>query len=120
VLIIDADLRRPAFKGVSKTNGVTNRLSSQDSIRGHIIATQHENLWLLPCGPIAPNPADLLAGNRFAEILSEAREHFDRIVIDGPPVLGLADASFLAAFAGNVLMVVESGRTRTRAAREAI
>ena len=120
VLLIDADLRRPAFKGTSKTNGVTNLLSSQESIRAHVINTQHENLWLLPCGPIAPNPADLLSSSRFGEILAEAAQHFDRVVIDAPPVLGLADATFLAAFAHHVLLVIEAGKTRTRAAREAI
>ena len=120
VLLIDADLRRPAFKGTSKSHGVTNLLSSQESIRAHIISTQHENLWLLPCGPIAPNPADLLSSNRFGEILAEATQHFDRIIVDAPPVLGLADATFLAAFVGDVLLIVEAGKTRTRAAREAI
>jgi Mrp family chromosome partitioning ATPase len=54
------------------------------------------------------------------EILKEAGEQFDRVIIDGPPVLGLADTSLLAAAAGTVMMVVESGRTRTRAAREAV
>lgn len=120
VLLLDADLRRPAFKGISKTQGVTSLLTSDESIRNHVISTQHENLWLLPCGPIAPNPADLLATPRFGELLKEAREHFDRVIIDGPPILGLADASFLAAFVGQVMLVVEAGRTRTRGAREAV
>ena len=120
VLLIDADLRRPAFKGISKTQGLTNLLTSSESIRGHVISTQHENLWLLPCGPIAPNPADLLSTRRFGEILKEATEHFDRVIIDGPPILGLADATFLAAFTGHAMMVVEAGKTRTRAARDAV
>ncbi len=120
VLLIDADLRRPAFKGASKGQGLTTLLTSDESIRPHIMATQHDNMWLLPCGPIAPNPADLLASQRFGAILAEAREHFDRVIVDGPPTLGLADSSFLAAFVGQVMLVVESGRTRTRAAREAI
>ena len=81
---------------------------------------QFENLWLLPCGPTPPNPADLLSTGRFKEIVKEASDHFERIIIDGPPVLGLADASLLAAVAGNVMMVIESGRTRTRSAREAV
>ena len=119
VLLIDADLRRPAFRGASNRQGLTKLLTNEEPVRGHILETQYENLWLLPCGPTPPNPADLLATGRFKEIVREASEHFDRIVIDGPPVLGLADASLLAAVAGNVMMVVESGRTRTRAARDA-
>ena len=120
VLLIDADLRRPAFKGTSKAKGLTTLLTSDESINSHVIATQHENLWLLPCGPIAPNPADLLASPRFGAILTEAKEDFDRVMVDGPATLGLADASFLAAFVGEVMMVVESGRTRTRCVHEAI
>ena len=53
-------------------------------------------------------------------MLAEAAEHFDIVIIDAPPTLGLADAPLLAAAAGNVLFVVESGRTRTRAAIEAL
>ena len=120
VLLIDADLRRPAFKSTSKAQGLTTLLTSGDSIRPHVLPTQYENLWLLPCGPIAPNPADLLASLRFGAILTEAKEHFDRVIVDGPPTLGLADSSFLAAFVGQVMLVIESGRTRTRSAREAL
>ncbi|MEO7503550.1 MAG: polysaccharide biosynthesis tyrosine autokinase, partial [Sphingomicrobium sp.] len=119
-ILIDADLRRPAFKGLSNNHGVTNLLTSSESIGDHVIRTQHENLWLLTSGPIAPNPADLLSTNRFADILKEASEHFDRVVIDGPPTLGLADATFLAAFAGHTMLVVEAGKTRTAAARTAV
>ena len=71
-------------------------------------------------GPVPPNPADLLSTGRIRKIIAEADEQFDLIVIDGPPTLGLADSPLLAAAAGNVLFVVESGKTRTRAAIEAL
>jgi capsular exopolysaccharide synthesis family protein len=120
VLLIDADLRRPAFRGASNRQGLTKLLTNDEPVRGHVLDTQFENLSLLPCGPTPPNPADLLSTGRFLEILKEAGEQFDRVIVDGPPVLGLADTSLLAAAAGTVMMVVESGRTRTRAAREAV
>jgi capsular exopolysaccharide synthesis family protein len=120
VLLIDADLRRPVFRGASNRQGLTKLLTNDDPARGHILETQFENLSLLPCGPTPPNPADLLSTGRFKEIVKETGEHFERIIIDGPPVVGLADALLLAAVAGNVMLVVEAGRTRTRAAREAI
>lgn len=120
VLLIDADLRRPVFKAHSSRQGLTRLLTNSDPLRAHLFDTQYENLWLLPSGPTPPNPADLLATPRFGAILAEAVEQFDRVIIDGPPVLGLADAPLLAAAAGNLVMVVESGRTRTRAVREAI
>jgi capsular exopolysaccharide synthesis family protein len=82
--------------------------------------TQYENLWLLPSGPLPPNPADLLSTGRFQQILREASEHFDLVIIDAPPTLGLADAPLLAAVSGNVMFVVEAGRTRTGAAVDAL
>lgn len=120
VLLIDADLRRPAFRGASNRQGLTKLLTNEEPVRGHILETQFENLWLLPCGPTPPNPADLLSTGRFKEIVAEAGQHFDRIIIDGPPVLGLADATLLSAVAGDVMVVVESGRARTRMVREAV
>lgn len=120
VLLIDADLRRPAFKSASKANGLTKLLTNAEPIAGHIVSTQHDNLWLLPCGPIPPNPADLLSTPRIKQIIAEAAGQFDLVIIDGPPVLGLADASLLASACRNVMLVVESGKTRTRAARESL
>ena len=120
VLLIDADLRRPAFRGASDRQGLTKLLTNEEPVRGHILETQFENLWLLPCGPTPPNPADLLSTGRFKEIVAEASEHFDRVIVDGPPMIGLADATLLAAVVGDVMMVIEAGRTKTRAARDAV
>ncbi|MES2904963.1 MAG: polysaccharide biosynthesis tyrosine autokinase [Pseudomonadota bacterium] len=120
VLLIDGDLRRPVFKAHSKRQGLTKLLTNDESIGAHILDTQYENLYLLPCGPTPPNPADLLATPRFESILQEAIRQFDRVIIDGPPVLGLADATLLATVAGSVAIVVESGRTRTKAARDSL
>ncbi len=120
VLLIDSDLRRPVFKAQSNRHGLTKLLTNDDSIRLHVLDTQYDNLYLLPCGPTPPNPADLLSTPRFEGILREATQQFDRVIIDGPPVLGLADATLLATVVGSVAMVVESGTTRTRGARDAI
>ncbi len=120
VLLIDADLRRPVFKAHSNRQGLTKLLTNDEPLRGHLLDTQYENLWLLPCGPTPPNPADLLSTPRFAAIIKEASELFDRVIVDGPPLLGLADAPLLATAAKHVVMVVEAGRTRTKAARQSL
>jgi Mrp family chromosome partitioning ATPase len=75
---------------------------------------------LMPSGPLPPNPADLLSTGRIRTILHEAAERADIVIVDAPPTLGLADVPLLASAAGHVLFVVESGKTRTRAAIEAI
>jgi polysaccharide biosynthesis transport protein len=120
VLLIDSDLRKPAFKAATDQVGLSKLLTTEDAVRPHVLETQHPNLWLLPSGPVPPNPADLLSTGRIRKILAEAEEQFDLIVIDGPPTLGLADSPLLASAAGNVLFVVESGSTRTRAGIEAL
>ena len=120
VLLIDCDLRKPAFKSASGDIGLTKLLTNDDPVAAHVSATQYENLWLLGAGPLPPNPADLLSTGRFQAILREAAAQFDMVLIDAPPVLGLADSSLLAAICKNVVFVVESGKTRRTAAVEAV
>ena len=120
VILIDSDLRKPAFRSNSDKTGLTKLLTGEDNFDEHVTATQYENLFLLPCGPIPPNPADLLSSNRFRAVIREASEKFDVIVVDSPPVLGLAHAPLHASMCKEVILVVESGKTRTHAAQEAI
>ena len=120
VLLVDSDLRKPAFKAASEKIGLTKLLTNDDALAGHIVETQHDHLWLLASGPVPPNPADLLSTGRMRTILNEAAEQFDVVVVDAPPTLGLADVPLIAAAAGHVMFVIESGKTRTRSAIEAI
>jgi capsular exopolysaccharide synthesis family protein len=115
VLLIDADLRKPAFKVANNDVGLTKLLTTDEKIDNHVLETLYPDLWLLPSGPIPPSPADLLSTGRFRKIVAEASDGFDLVIIDGPPTMDLADAPLLAAAAGNVLFVVECSKTRTRA-----
>jgi capsular exopolysaccharide synthesis family protein len=121
VLLIDADLRKPAFvTGVDRPEGLSKLLTNRDHLRDHVLKTESDNLWLLPCGPLPPNPAELLASPRLKALMAEAANEFDMVIVDGPPVLGLADAPLLGAVCRGTLMVIESGKTRTKAAQEAV
>ena len=121
VLLIDSDLRKPAFKAASDKVGLTRLLTGdEEAAQGHIVPTQFSDLWLMPSGPLPPNPADLLSTGRFHEILAEVTDHFDIVIVDAPPVIGLADSLLVASVAGNVMFVIESGKTRTKAAVEAL
>lgn len=119
VLLIDADMRRPAFVTGQDDIGLSHILTKTDALADHILRTEVENLWMIPSGPTPPSPPELLASPRFASLLAEAASNFDLVVLDGPPILGLADAPLLATTVEGTLMVVEAGRTRTRAAVEA-
>jgi succinoglycan biosynthesis transport protein ExoP len=121
VLLIDGDLRKPAFvTGSDPDEGLSKLLTNSEPLAKHVLKTQFENLSLLPCGPLPPNPAELLASSRLKTIIAEALNQYDMVIVDGPPVLGLADAPLLGGVCRATLLVVESGKTRTRAALDAI
>lgn len=120
VLLVDADLRKPAFKAPNENRSLTKLLTSEEKVADHLLYTQYENLWLLPAGPIPPNPADLLATKRFGQIIQEVSQRFDIIIIDAPPVLGMADVLLMLDACEDVVLVVEAGKTRTAVARDTI
>ena len=120
VLLIDGDLRKPAFRSLTEGKGLTKLLTSEERVADHVTATQYDKLWLLACGPVPPNPADLLASGRFRSVIREASSQFEVVIVDAPPVLGLADAPLLASVCNDVVLVVEAGKTRTHAAQEAV
>jgi capsular exopolysaccharide synthesis family protein len=121
VLLIDADLRKPAFvTGLDNQDGLSKLLTNSDALSAHVLETEFDKLWLLPCGPLPPNPAELLASQRLKALIAEAMQQYDLVIVDGPPVLGLADAPLLSSVCRGTLLVVETGKTRTRAAVDAV
>jgi len=121
VLLIDSDLRKPTFRGpASSAEGLSTLLAGAENVRDCIHPTEVEGLFLLPSGPIPPNPAELLALGRFDHVLNEVTGWFDHVVIDAPPVLGLADAPLLSSVCEGTLMVIEAGSVRRAAALNAV
>lgn len=118
-LLIDADMRRPAFVTGRENIGLSHILTNTGSLSEHVLKTDVEGLWIMPSGTIPPSPPELIASARFAALIADASATFDVVVIDGPPILGLADSPLLSTIAQATLMVIEAGRTRTRAAVEA-
>ena len=118
VLLIDADLRNPSLHkvfGVPNNNGLTNYLSGNVKPVDVAQATGIERLFVITSGPIPPNPAELLSGGKMVDLLSLGTKRFDYVVIDSPPVLGLADALILADMAHATLLVASAGITRSGA-----
>ena len=114
VLVVDTDLRRPRLHkslGVSKNRGLTNLILGDASIDDVIKSTDIPNLFILPCGPQPPNPAELLLTNRFKQVLAELEARFDRILLDSPPVLAVTDAVVLARLSSGVMLVAQAGKT---------
>ena len=121
VLLIDSDLRKPSFRAPSSASeGLSNLLAGAQNVRECIHKTNFDRLFLLPSGPIPPNPAELLSTDRFRSILGEVSDWFDYIVVDAPPVLGLADAPLLSSVCEGTLMVFEAGKIRRGVALNAV
>lgn len=123
VLIVDADLRNPSLhRALGKPNdsGLSNYLAGAAKATEVILATDTPLLMYMPTGPLPPNPAELLMGPKMLSLLSIAAEKFDQVIIDGPPVMGLADAPILANLATGTLVVIEAGETRIGLARNAL
>jgi capsular exopolysaccharide synthesis family protein len=122
-LLIDADLRNPSLRkmvGADNRAGVSNILTGAAALRDVIQSAGLPNLFIIACGPLPPNPAEILAGSRLKMLVTEASSLFDIVVVDGPPVMGLADAPMIAATVDGCLMVIEAGRTGRIQARAAL
>lgn len=123
VLLIDTDLRRPSLHGVVGTRnnvGLSSLLTQQSSLAESLKTTAIPNLSFIPSGPIPPSPTELLGSVRMRELLDILKADFDVVVLDGPPVLGLADAPILAAIVEATIFVVESSRGHRGATKSAV
>lgn len=130
VLLVDADLRRPSAHklfGLGRTwSGLTTLLASGAALGDVVQETPVEGLHLLPCGPIPPNPAEVLGSGRMGEFLAQAKAAYDLVVLDTPPVLAVADPCVLAPKVDGVALVVRLGHVghpqakRAKAALESV
>jgi capsular exopolysaccharide synthesis family protein len=113
-LLIDTDMRRPRLhKGlrVSNENGVSRIIVGDSEIDAAIKSTDVPNLYVLPCGPLPPNPAELLQTEKFAKLIETLGEKFDRVILDSPPILAVTDAVIVSRIVDGVVLVVRAGKT---------
>ena len=123
VLLIEADLRNPSLQRTLKQvsdKGLSNLLAGNGTLEEAVVAGDPGEPDVLLAGPLPPNPAELLAGLRMRALLDMARKRYDQVIIDGPPVMGIADSPLLAHVGEATLLVVHSGRTRIRDAQTAL
>jgi capsular exopolysaccharide synthesis family protein len=122
VLLIDADLRRPAIHKAFKiphARGISNYLSSHTPLDDLIVKLPIPNLSVLPCGPIPPNPAELISSERMQELLRELSRQFDHILIDSPPLISVTDPVILSTMVDGSILVVQSGKSTRELVRRA-
>lgn len=115
VLLIDADLRNPSLHQRLKLDnleGLTNYLAGAGNAAQISRPCLIKQLRVITSGPIPPDPVELLSGKRMQDLLEISMDEFDYIIIDGPPVIGLADALVLSNLADATILTIQAGKTR--------
>ncbi|KQM21505.1 exopolysaccharide biosynthesis protein [Sphingomonas sp. Leaf24] len=123
VILVDGDMRSPSVHhlgGVSHDHGLSNFLAGQDDIAPLTFDMTDLGFTAMSAGPIPPNAAELLTGNRLSLLIERLHEHFDHVVIDSPPVMGLADAPLIASRVEGVVYAVESHGIRSTLVKTAL
>jgi capsular exopolysaccharide synthesis family protein len=123
VLLVDADMRRPRLHkafGLHSEQGLSSLVVGESRLEAIVHRTPIENLSVLTCGPIPPNPAELLHTDGFKAILAEAAQRFDRVIIDSPPAGVVADAVVVSTLVDGTLFVLKAGQTSRDAAARAL
>ena len=122
-ILVDGDMRSPSVHhlgGVDHERGLSNYLAGDDDIQSLIFTMPDFGFSAMTAGPIPPNAAELLTGNRFSQLLSELLQSYDHVVVDSPPVMGLADAPLIASRVEGVVYAVESHGIRATQVKTAL
>ena len=117
VLLVDSDMRKPRLHRIFKVKnvgGLSGFLTGKVPVEKAIKKTKVKNIWLIPSGPIPPNPAELLNSEKMKELMEEMRERFDIVLLDTPPLLALADAVIISSIADSMVFVVQAGKTTNK------
>jgi len=114
VLLIDADMRKPTMHytfGISNYRGLSTVLTKQWRLESAVNKTRISGLDVLTCGPIPPNPAELLASQAMDSLLVEFKKRYDIVIMDSPPILSVTDGQILANKCDGSILVLNSGKT---------
>jgi capsular exopolysaccharide synthesis family protein len=122
VLLVDADCRRPMVQRIYSLKediGLSSVLVGESELAASIQHSSIENLDILPCGPLPPNPAEMLNSEAFTSLLRELSAQYDQVVVDSPPVAPVTDARILAAACDATILVIRAEKTSRRVAEHA-
>lgn len=123
VILIDGDMRSPSvhqLAGVDHKRGLSNYLAGDDELSGSIFPMEAFSIEAMSAGPLPPNAAELLNSDRLSILIKRLLETFDHVVVDSPPVMGLADAPLIGNHVEGVVFAVESDGIRINLIRTAL
>lgn len=123
IILVDADLRRPGLHeifGVANDRGLTTMIVEEAALQDPpLLDVGVDNLWLVPSGPLPPNPTDILGSRKMEQVIAALKARADVILFDAPPVIAVTDATVLGTKVDGVLLVVCAGHTRREHAQRA-
>jgi len=123
-VLLDADLRRPTIKATFSINngkGITNFLTEKNiGINDIIYKTSVQNLYVIPSGPIPPNPSELLGSKKMESLISALQNQVDIAIYDAPPILSVTDAQILSAKVDSTILVVRADKAEKDAVRKSV
>jgi len=120
ILLIDTDMRKPRIHksfGLKTDRGISSVMAGDVKLKDAIYKSEVPNLDVLPCGPMPPNPAELLHTERFRQILTECRASYDRVVLDSPPIGPVTDPAIIGSITDGVVLVLRAGHTTREGAQ---
>jgi capsular exopolysaccharide synthesis family protein len=123
VLLLDADMRRPRIHrafGLQNGAGLSSLILGEVTLDAVVQATPVQNLSVVTCGPIPPNPSELLHAQAFAALVRDAAERYDRIIIDSPPIAAVSDALIVSTSVDGTAVIVKAGSTTRDAVRRTL
>lgn len=124
ILMVDADLRKSVMaakyhiQGIDK--GLSHYLTGQAEIEDIIYETEVDGFYLAVAGPLTPDPTTLLDSDAFKQFISKAREDFDYVIIDAPPLGVVIDAVIIGKYSDGVLLVIEQGVIKRKVVQDVI
>lgn len=119
VLLVDTDMRRPRLHrsfGVPNQTGISTVVVGKATLEEAIKRTDVPNLDVLTCGPVPPNPSELIHTDRFALLLADCAKLYDRVILDSPPTSAVTDPAVLGNLADGVVLIIKAGETTREAA----
>lgn len=123
VCIVDCDLRRPRLHRIfdrAGDVGLMNVILGDCTIDEVAKPTVVPNLYCVPCGPIPPNSADVIASEKFRRLIDELSERFDRVILDSPPLIAVTDSAIVSQLVDGVLFVIRAFKTSPAACRSGL
>lgn len=123
VILVDGDMRSPSIHhlaGITHDRGLSNFLSGENDVPSMVFEMPELEFSVMTAGPIPPNAAELLMGPRLSELIEKLLKNYDHVIVDSPPVMGLADAPLIGNQVEGVIYAVESHGIRSSMVKTAL